>query len=242
MVLALETSARVARLPALAPAWSAACQGVVPAALLLVLHRFGRRLAWPIDRYPAAYLGAGTDPALVVLLLWTAASFTLNGDPAPLGYLPLFNPLELAEMAVLLTVGFSLPRLAPGTGRQGRLALTTLFVFAFLNVMVGRTVHFFFATAYTPAALFASPVLQAAVAALWGVLALGLTVRGARTSDRRAWLAGAGLLTLTVAKLFLIDLASAGTVGRIVSFLVVGLLMLVIGFFAPLPPKTRESR
>ena len=242
VVLALETSARVARLPALAPAWSAACQGVVPAALLLVLHRFGRRLAWPIDRYPAAYLGAGTDPALVVLLLWTAASFTLNGDPAPLGYLPLFNPLELAEMAVLLTVGFSLPRLAPGTGRQGRLALTTLFVFAFLNVMVGRTVHFFFATAYTPAALFASPVLQAAVAALWGVLALGLTVRGARTSDRRAWLAGAGLLGLTVAKLFLIDLASAGTVGRIVSFLVVGLLMLVIGFFAPLPPKTRESR
>lgn len=242
VVLALETSARVARLPALAPAWSAACQGVVPAALLLVLHRFGRRLAWPIDRFPAAYLGAGADPALVVLLLWTAASFTLNGDPAPLGYLPLFNPLELAEMAVLLTVGFSLPRLAPGTGRQGRLALTTLFVFAFLNVMVGRTVHFFFATAYTPAALFASPVLQAAVAALWGVLALGLTVRGARTSDRRAWLAGAGLLGLTVAKLFLIDLASAGTVGRIVSFLVVGLLMLVIGFFAPLPPKTRESR
>ncbi len=241
VVLAVETSARVARLPELAPAWSAACQGFVPAALLLVLHRFGRRLTWPVGRYPAAYLGAGTDPALVVLLLWTAASFTLNGDPAPLGYLPLFNPLELAEMAVLLPVGLSLPRLAPGPGRSGRLALTALFVFVFLNVMVGRTVHFFFATAYTPAALFASPVLQAALAALWGVLALGLTVRGAQTSDRRAWLAGAGLLTLTVAKLFLIDLASAGTVGRIVSFLVVGLLMLVIGFFAPLPPKTRES-
>lgn len=241
VVLAVETSARVARLPELAPAWSAACQGFVPAALLLVLHRFGRRLTWPIGRFPAAYLGAGADPALVVLLLWTAASFTLNGDPAPLGYLPLFNPLELAEMAVLLPVGLSLPRLAPGPGRSGRLALTALFVFVFLNVMVGRTVHFFFATAYTPAALFASPVLQAALAALWGVLALGLTVRGAQTSDRRAWLAGAGLLTLTVAKLFLIDLASAGTVGRIVSFLVVGLLMLVIGFFAPLPPKTRES-
>ena len=145
-------------------------------------------------------------------------------------------------MAVLLLVGLSLLRLAPGPGRQARLALTAVFVFVFLNVVVGRTVHFFFATAYTPAALFASPVLQAALAALWGMLALGLTVRGARTSDRRAWLAGAGLLTLTVAKLFLIDLASAGTVGRIVSFLVVGLLMLIIGFFAPLPPKTREYR
>ena len=30
--------------------------------------------------------------------------------------------------------------------------------------------------------------------------------------------------------------------GRRTLTLVVGLLMLIIGFFAPLPPKTRESR
>ncbi len=42
-------------------------------------------------------------------------------------------------MAVLLPVGLSLPRLAPGPGRQGRLAFLCA---AFLNVVVGRTVHF----------------------------------------------------------------------------------------------------
>jgi uncharacterized membrane protein len=48
---------------------------------------------------------------------------------------------------------------------------------------------------------------------------------------------GAGLLGIVVIKLFLVDLASHGTVERIVSFVAVGLLMLIIGWFAPLPPQ-----
>jgi uncharacterized membrane protein len=46
-----------------------------------------------------------------------------------------------------------------------------------------------------------------------------------------------------VAKLFFVDLAGSGSVSRIVSFLAVGGLMLLIGFFAPLPPVqgTEES-
>jgi uncharacterized membrane protein len=42
---------------------------------------------------------------------------------------------------------------------------------------------------------------------------------------------------VVVIKLFLIDLDGIGTVARIVSFLGVGLLMLVMGYFRPLPPK-----
>jgi uncharacterized membrane protein len=37
-------------------------------------------------------------------------------------------------------------------------------------------------------------------------------------------------------KLFLIDLSHIGTVPRIVSFLGVGTLMLVLGYYSPLPP------
>jgi uncharacterized membrane protein len=44
-----------------------------------------------------------------------------------------------------------------------------------------------------------------------------------------------------VVKLFLVDLASHGTVERIVSFVVVGLLMLVIGWFAPVPPRDDDN-
>jgi uncharacterized membrane protein len=40
-----------------------------------------------------------------------------------------------------------------------------------------------------------------------------------------------------VVKLFMIDLAGHGSVARIVSFLVVGLLILLIGWFSPVPPR-----
>jgi uncharacterized membrane protein len=48
-------------------------------------------------------------------------------------------------------------------------------------------------------------------------------------------------LGLTVAKLLFVDLSGAGTVGRIVAFLGVGLLMLLVGWVAPLPRKARGA-
>jgi len=49
------------------------------------------------------------------------------------------------------------------------------------------------------------------------------------------------LLGLVVLKLFLVDLSGTGTVARIVSFIVVGILMLVIGYFSPMPPAKKEE-
>jgi uncharacterized membrane protein len=51
---------------------------------------------------------------------------------------------------------------------------------------------------------------------------------------------GATLLGVVIAKLFLVDLSRVGSIERIVSFLGVGLLMLVLGYLAPLPPAKRE--
>jgi uncharacterized membrane protein len=48
---------------------------------------------------------------------------------------------------------------------------------------------------------------------------------------------GAALLAVTVVKMMLFDLSNLGTVERIASFLGVGTLMLVVGYFAPVPPK-----
>lgn len=49
---------------------------------------------------------------------------------------------------------------------------------------------------------------------------------------------GVGLLALVVFKLVLIDMSSVGAILRVVSFIGAGLLMLVIGYLAPLPPKS----
>ena len=53
---------------------------------------------------------------------------------------------------------------------------------------------------------------------------------------------GAGLLGATLLKLFLVDLSNRGGAERIVVFIAVGLLMLVVGWFAPLPPARTSLR
>jgi uncharacterized membrane protein len=46
---------------------------------------------------------------------------------------------------------------------------------------------------------------------------------------------------VVVVKMFLIELFNAGGLPRIVSFIGVGVLLLIIGYFAPLPPKRIDN-
>jgi len=46
---------------------------------------------------------------------------------------------------------------------------------------------------------------------------------------------------VVVAKLFLIELANSGTIERIVSFIAVGLILLAIGYFVPLPAENKRE-
>jgi uncharacterized membrane protein len=66
-------------------------------------------------------------------------------------------------------------------------------------------------------------------------------VMATRVRLRPLWLAGAGLMAIVVAKLFFVDLSNVGGIERIVSFIGVGLLMLVVGYFSPVPPATAKE-
>jgi uncharacterized membrane protein len=85
--------------------------------------------------------------------------------------------------------------------------------------------------------LTASKVLQTSLSIVWGATALAAMVIGARGRRRAVWLTGAALMGVVVVKLFLVELGDSGSVTRIVSFLGVGLLLLVVGYFAPVPPR-----
>ena len=89
-------------------------------------------------------------------------------------------------------------------------------------------------------ALFESTLAQAALSVTWSLIGVGLMVAGHRRARRFAWAVGAALLGCVVAKLFLVELADRGSLYRIVSFIVVGGLMLAVGYFAPIPPS-REA-
>ena len=122
-----------------------------------------------------------------------------------------------------------------------RVAVTVpaLFGLFLLTMTVARSVHHWGGLPFDLALLARSTQLQAALSIVWGTTALAAMLAGARKARRDVWLAGAALMAIVVAKLFLVDLGNAGTVGRVVSFLGVGVLLLVVGYFAPAPPRAK---
>ncbi|MFW2367630.1 MAG: DUF2339 domain-containing protein, partial [Desulforhopalus sp.] len=228
-------------------AWSMICWGLLPAGALLLLLRLGSGKTWPVGKYPEIYLGVGSVLPAIGLCCWLMLSFAMAGDPQPLSYIPVLNPVELTGILVLaiLVLWVVIRRnrkytLAYLPDNYFLSALGLLF-FLWLNSVVARTVHFYVGIPYFPDSLYHSVIFQASIAALWGVTALALTVWATKKGNRLLWAVGAVLLGMVVLKLFLVDLSGSGTIGRIVSFLVVGVLMLIIGYFSPLPPRQEES-
>ena len=70
-----------------------------------------------------------------------------------------------------------------------------------------------------------------AVSALWALVGLGLLVAGLLRSSRTVRYAGLALFGISLAKIFLFDLAELSSVTRAFSFIFVGALLLAGGFF-----------
>jgi uncharacterized membrane protein len=90
--------------------------------------------------------------------------------------------------------------------------------------------------------MLSSTLVETSLSIFWTLLALTTMLIATRTAARAVWIVGAGLLGVAIAKLFVIDLSRIGTIERIISFVGVGLLTLVIGYFSPLPPAAKDAR
>jgi len=226
-------------------AWPLLGWALWPGALLAALALRGERLRWPVAAHREAYFVLGATPLAAFLALWFAVGNVLSdGNPWPLPYLPLLNPLDLAQAGVLLLLAtwFSETRrhrLPPYATAPLALAWGILGAAAFVwaNAVLLRALHHWAGVPLHLAAMLHSELVQAALSLFWTLLALAAMVVATRRRWRSLWLAGAGLMAVVVGKLLLVDLSNAGTIERIVSFLGVGLLMLVIGYLAPAPPK-----
>jgi uncharacterized membrane protein len=223
---------------------------LVPVALLAWLSDRGERIAWPVARFLKAYQFDGLIPLAGFLWLWMMhANFTSRGDPAPLPYLPLMNPLDLVQFAALMALFAWFGRVrsalfAPPLFRTGEIAYVALGSagFLWLNGVLLRTLHHWAGVPFNIDAMMRSMIVQAAFSIFWSVLALCAMLSATRMRLRTLWLIGAGLMAIVVVKLFFIDLSNIGGIERIVSFIGVGLLMLVIGYVSPVPPSVGEER
>ena len=238
----LEMQARVLRWDGPALIWMEIAWIAMPLLLMLGVTLLGRRLPWPTRKHFDLYIKVALSVPAALLGVWTVAvNLTNPGEASPLPYLPLLNPLGITQLLIFAALFAWLWRLAqagvvPNTLRAGYVAMAAL-IFLWINAGLPRV----WLTRCGASRRDQRPIWLCHVAGdlsiLWTLLAMVLMFAGTHRGQRWMWLTGGGLLSLTVAKLLLVDLSRTGTLGRIVSFIVVGLLMLLIGYFAPIPPR-----
>ncbi len=238
---AWEASEWAGRVAAPGSVWMP-CAAVLPAVIFLVaMVTLPADAPWPFRQFREAYArSAATVVATLACVWFVLANLFSPGGAPPLPYAPLANPLDLTLLAVVGAV-------FAWSARLRRIDERTLYpwlgvaVFLLVNAMVFRSVHQWLAVPWRFDALVASKTLQAALTLTWTATALPLMVMANRRAIRPLWMVGAALLAIVVGKLFLLDLSSLSGLPRIVAFIGVGLLLLVIGYLAPLPPARQEE-
>ena len=217
---------------------------VAPVLVLWALRSRTLLARWPLTEHRNLYLEFALKPVAIFLLCWCWVTNVVSaGDALPLPFVPLLNPLELGQWLVLAALVLwwkALPadadlRVLPSMSK-GIAALTA---WALLTGAVLRACHHYANVAWNLDALYMSTLTQAALSIVWGICGVLAMVLGNRRGKRVVWVAGVALLGVVVLKLFFVELANQGSLFRIVSFIGVGTLLLLVGYFAPVPTSRR---
>lgn len=173
--------------------------------------------------------------------IWSlSANFSLSGQLLGV-YLPLLNPLDLTLISILLYQSYVALKV-DSTYRTIVLVACGLGAFVTVSSMLVRGFASVWGTPTWEHGAWSVSMVQTGLTILWTVIAMVLMFLANKKAIRLVWFAGIALLTIVVAKLVLIDMSNTSAVLRVVSFIGAGLLMLVIGYLAPLPPKVDKPK
>ncbi len=216
-------------------AWQPAGWLAAPFAGALLLYALRRHTPPRYDTLYRPAAGAALASFALLWLLW--ANWRQPAESA--SYLPLLNLLELPQLALFAFAWQSRDHWLETTesGRRPVYAVFAAAALYALSAAVMRLWHFYGGVVWQLDTLLASFGLQASLSIVWALAAIALMTSGHRRGIRPLWFCGAALMAVVVAKLFLVELGNSGGIARIVSFIVVGLLLLLVGWFAPVPPK-----
>ncbi|MDI1308790.1 MAG: DUF2339 domain-containing protein [Methylotenera sp.] len=185
----------------------------------------------------------GCVPMVASLIAWFMfMSLNSSGNAAPLPYVPLINPLDITLGAVLLMLFIWHRGVNKHLGKLLNMmpVIPGIMGFTLLNGVLLRTLHHWVGTPFEWVSIFNNSTVQMSFTFLWGITAFALMLLAHKRGQRQIWIVGAALMGLVVAKLFLLDLSQHGSVERIASFIGAGVMLLVMGYFAPLPPATKD--
>jgi len=114
-------------------------------------------------------------------------------------------------------------------------------VFLWIVSILARSVHYYAGIRWHR--VTESDSFQVSLFIFWALYGILHIVMGHRMKKRAPWKAGAVLVAVDIAKLIILDMRDIGAIPRILSFFAAGIVLLFIGWAAPLPPVTAaESR
>ena len=216
--------------------WTLALAAVPWALLLVASIRW-----WPLLRMPRDGDFDRLRPvlqAVVALLLavwWLATQFA-SGDPAPVAWVAVLNPLELLQVALLVMLARWLWSGQAKAFEGARVGLLSGAGFMLVTALTLRSVHHWGGVPWD-GTMFDYTLAQASLTVVWSVLGVIGWISGSRRGQRTLWLAGAVLMGVVLAKLVLVDRTHLGDLLGIGSFIAYGLLCMLVGYFAPAPPR-----
>ena len=209
----------------------------LPWLLLAVLSMY--RWAWlsqplgeAFDRYRTALQMA----VFAVLGLWWLTSLASAGSAAPLPWIVVLNPLELAEIAVLVLLVMRLRQNGSAAVLPMQLVGTAVAALVLVTVMTLRAVHHWGDVPWSDS-LLGTKLAQTSLTVVWSLLGVVGWISGSRRGQWGLWLAGAILMSVVLAKLLLIDRGNLGDLLGIGAFIAYGLLCTLVGWLAPAPPR-----
>ncbi|MCO4785229.1 MAG: DUF2339 domain-containing protein [Marinomonas atlantica] len=202
-----------------------------------------KRTHWPFQAYLTEYKDRLPIPLVVFTGFWFVAASIESGEIGFL-YLPILNPLDLMQLAIVVLLGYLFKSNVFGLAhvdRVYRIGAPALLGFVWLNILVLRMMHHYDEVAYNAFDLWQSSTVHMALSILWSLCALVIMNASRRLQNRKLWILGASLLGLVLLKLFTKDLTGTGNLARIMSFMVVGGLMLLIGYLSPIPSRNESD-
>jgi uncharacterized membrane protein len=226
---------------ALAQGWALAIALLPWLAVVAVSLQRWRWLAVPLgERFDAARHALQGTLFAVLGLAWFGFLFA-SGAALPLPWVPVVNPLELAQLAVLaLLARWLWTGQAPASLQARRIPLLAVAGFVALTSITLHAVHHWGGVPWNDR-LWSSTLAQTSLTVVWSVLGVISWVWGSRRGQRALWLVGAVLMGVVLAKLVLIDRQHLGNLLGISSFIAYGLLCTVVGYLAPAPPRAPDS-
>jgi len=231
--------------------WRDVMFALTPATIMFLLFTVGKHIRWPIKKYYRWYASHAATPVMIILG-FVAFGFGVfhEGNPWPVEYIPLINPVDLAVGFLLYLLMLWRIQLEKVDSTLAKLINRRVFnytmaglVFMWINGMVARTIHHWFNIRHDLGDILGADLFQGSISIVWTILALMTMVIASRKLKRHLWFVGLGLFIVVAAKLFLFDMGNADALTMAISITVVGIIAVVFGYYlSPLPPKKEESQ